>query len=503
MITLSGTRRPPVLLLSACGVIAAAFIGLCFAAGWTTFSFSPDGRVYVDVARHTVAGDGMQRSWTHWDDPRETAPMVHYAPAYPLALAAFSVLSGSDPAACAPILNALLLGLTTFLAGWLIWSITGRYGPCVMGMGAVSCLEGVWVCHTQALSEPLFLALFLFVLIMLLRYADTRGWGILLIAAAGAGLCVVARYQGVFLLPVGALWIWCTTAPSTDQRLRHTTSWIAVAVVPIGCWQLRNLIVAVDQPVREAGIHWPGHEAWWSLHATVTGWFSTTGWPDWIRLALPLAAAGLTIRILWHHGQRRWLVLGLLVCGGQFVFLLIVRTFFDAAMPFDDRIMSSIGVVVVLSMIVALATCSWRHTLGRPLAVVLSLALITNIDNVLRLAPAAPHATAQPPWLVELSELGPERTVYTNRAGEIIWHARQPAKFLPEGTSLELADALVRRLQDTAGIVVYFHATSGREHLISLNALEGRADLEVHTTPHATLLTPRPLHKSAQRAPAK
>jgi multicomponent Na+:H+ antiporter subunit E len=73
-----------------------------------------------------------------------------------------------------PLFRAISLGVVAF-AVWLLWS--GIYQPLIVGLGAVSCLFVIWICHAKGIldeeSAPLELAP------GLLRYIPWLVWAII------------------------------------------------------------------------------------------------------------------------------------------------------------------------------------------------------------------------------------------------------------------------------------------------------------------------------------
>jgi hypothetical protein len=229
------------------GLWVALGIAVALAQTATSPGFDPTGMIYVDIARHLAAGDGIAATiYFPSHVPRVPSPISLWPPLYPAAIAAVSGLGMSA------VIAARVVSIAAFGASV---GLTWRVGSAVFGGGvgaAAALLLVAWPAMTEtaamALSENLF------VMLVLLSVAGCLGllhegrepqayaralWAGL--AMAGAAL---TRYPGIALVPIGAAAL-VLNGPGRPRaaRLRIAAVWSAAAALPPALLLLRNRMV--------------------------------------------------------------------------------------------------------------------------------------------------------------------------------------------------------------------------------------------------------------------
>jgi len=213
-------------------LIAAIALAVAFSAipNWPVGVFQDDG-IYVVLGKALSSGEGYR----YLNLPG--APYAtHYPPGYPLFLALLWRLSPEFPqnVALFTFANTGFLALTAFVAFRFAQS---RLELPTLGAAAVALAGSVSLPALSvgvfALSEPMFMALVIVVLLIAERAADRGSWGDALMAGVAAGALTMVRTAGVFVVPALALVLL--------MRRRYlaavcTVGAAAVFVVPWNLW---------------------------------------------------------------------------------------------------------------------------------------------------------------------------------------------------------------------------------------------------------------------------
>lgn len=220
------------LLLAALSLLAAGIV-LAREATWGP-ALPGDPVNYVAVARHLLAGEGFTGY--------AGGPYADWAPLWPLLLAAAS-LSLADPLDVVGPLNAAFLALTVFAAGsWLRRRLRSTF-LVVWGWLALALSVPLIKVGSSGFSEP---ALVLFTTLALSRadrYLEAGGRAILAQAALFTALACLTHYLGGALIPSIAAILLLQRGSLLSERARRLALFIAVAVLPVALWMLRNLLL--------------------------------------------------------------------------------------------------------------------------------------------------------------------------------------------------------------------------------------------------------------------
>jgi 4-amino-4-deoxy-L-arabinose transferase-like glycosyltransferase len=240
-----------------------------------------------------------------------------------------------------------------------------------------------------AMSEPLYLALWLGSTLTLDRYLAGGDRRVLVASGVLAGTAFLTRYVGA--VPVVAALI-VLAAGAWRQRIawKDVLLYLALASAPMIVWLGRNSLVAGNLIERASALHLPEREVIRQGADVVIGWF---GAAQSLRSEEAVAAAGSAIMLVfivlltmlaWKRSglrvQSHLLELHLLTTALYVVSLLIsITLFIDFRTPLDDRILIpaylSMGIVLLISL-----SYLWRlrAVAGTALAVGALLALVVR-----------------------------------------------------------------------------------------------------------------------------
>lgn len=288
----------------------------------TSPGFDPTGMIYVDIARHLAAGDGIAATiYFPSHVPRVPSPISLWPPLYPAAIAALTRVGASA------VIAARAVSIATFGASvgltWLVGSAAfgARAGT------AAALLLVAWPAMTEiaamALSENLFVMLVLLSVVgcLGLLREEPRGRRAY-VRAAWAGLAMagaaLTRYPGIALIAIGAAALPLNMhGRGWPERLKVTAVWGAAASIPPAALLLRNRLVTgaffgVGRPPAEGTpvghaifavktIAVDGLKLLWRLAIAP----EALGWGSGVMILVVLAAAGLLISSGVRSAQTR------------------------------------------------------------------------------------------------------------------------------------------------------------------------------------------------------
>ncbi len=193
-----------------------------------------DSTAYISAARNLQEGNGFYQ----WD-----GSVFHdHAPLFPLVLA-LAGLFGISTITAAGYINAIALGLTIFVVTtWLRHHIESRILVTWAGCAcAISPLLGN--ISARALSEPLFVLFVVLSLYALDRFLHTSKGSLLVLAAIYTALGCLTRYIGVTVVGSVLLVLLFQRGTAFSARIRNIFIYSTIAMLPIGIWMVRNLLV--------------------------------------------------------------------------------------------------------------------------------------------------------------------------------------------------------------------------------------------------------------------
>jgi 4-amino-4-deoxy-L-arabinose transferase-like glycosyltransferase len=469
-------------------VILAAAVAVELSAMRLGPALHADSAAYIAGARNLVEGMGFSRP----SGPTGVKPITVHAPGFSLALAGLQLL-GLEAIAGARILNALLFGLNCVMVGVATRQVTSSPWAGVLGSLLMLTSPTMIEVHSWALSEPTYIFLGLVGLWLLSVALASGRMGTLVVSAGALGLALLTRYVGGTLVATGGLMILVSAGRSWRWRLTRLGAFTAVSALPIAIALLRNWLVAGTLTNRRFSLHpislsllkRPFGVAWnWVLPLHF-------GYAALVFTVLLFAAVLVAVAVyLWRRERRRKAletftrgaltsILGLyiVVYGAA---LLISLSFFDAAIPIDDRTMSPVyGPLLIL-----LVGGGWgflrspRRARLRPLGSLLVISLLMSFGfrsaGLLRSLSTEPRgfgalAAQQGGGLPEIEAIPTATTIYTNNLEALYFIYGRGGFLVPEPldpmtleTRSDYAPALERVLGnvDAGAVVVMFSASS-------------------------------------------
>ena len=440
-----------------------------------------DSLAYVGGAESLAHHGTLRVPYAPWSSADSTAPLAHWPPGMPAAIA-IPILVGAAPLTAARIVLAasafVTVAATLLLVGEIAGTITG-----VLAALAVMATPAIVQLHVAVWSEPLFLAL-LVVLLAALVVAPDRT----LLAGVLAAVAVMVRYAAVSLTAAVVIWA-LLRERDARRRLRAAALAALPTIVLLGTWLLHTSRVRGE--VRTAGLYTEGfgdtlREGW----LTIVQWSVPFGVRGRMRLVLALAllvavacllvAAVRRLRGGSERGTvcsprsplpegRLYAAAGLIaICYA--VVVVLSRLGADRWIPFSYRLLAPL--FVLAEVVVAVALAGWIHERRqspRRLVAALAVAWITlsllvsslRSFNFMRTGLYFGEARWTESELMRwVRTSGRAYALYSNWPTPIYFHAGRPARELPTAANADTLRALDSALVANHGALVVINASA-------------------------------------------
>ena len=509
--------RKPALALTL-GLLTATGIWLLAISTPSGLGLIDDAISYIAAARALLHGQGFTRIWLSTN----LEPITHWPPAFPATLAAISFVLKVDPYRSARLLNMLVFGGNAALLALLGYKMTQsdvsamskhlRRGSLISGV-ILSILflsnSAILRLHTQALSEPLYIFISLLAFFAFARafentpvLASPNGSGQESIPTVGrvkwllltgflTALSYLTRYAALSLLATFIIAIF-VLRPTWRTRLISLGYFLIGALPLIFIWMFRNKLVGGTatnrsiewHPVTLANTQRGLHEFFAFLVPLLklrTGWYANGA-----LLALLLGIITLAL-LAWllprglkyffaptktEQPELLSFTMALYIFG-YMGSLLVSLSFFDAATPLNDRILSPVYVAVLL-LLVYFSQKFYEQ--GKIAAKLISSVVVVFLLTIFGLAQFSEVKTLQETptgfaswrWqestvMAAIRELPAETLVYTNQAPAVYFWTDRPAMMI-----WDVAETHTALLNDDAVLAIFF---PGDNESLDLSAL--------------------------------
>ncbi|MDQ7798284.1 MAG: glycosyltransferase family 39 protein [Candidatus Edwardsbacteria bacterium] len=221
-----------------CFLFIVSLIGILIILWLTRWgvAINNDSTVYIASALNFSRGAGF----SEWAANGQLKPMNHFPPLYPLLLAYANKL-GLDILVASRWLNALLFGLNIFLTGLISAELVRWRLSAVISSLLLIFSTHLLLIHMMAVSEPLFILLFLLGIWCFLRYMENSSFLALLLSGFFLGLAALSRYIGVvFIISVIIFTVSFRTVANKTTLLR-VISFVLVSFSGLMLWVARNI----------------------------------------------------------------------------------------------------------------------------------------------------------------------------------------------------------------------------------------------------------------------
>ena len=197
---------------------------------------------YISVARNLLAGEGFVQD-TFVETTEGSLDYTMWAPLYPSLLAVSGFLM-FDPWDIAGPLNAVIFGVTVFVAGrWLRRRIQSRL-LVLMACLAVMLAIPLTRAASYAMSETPFILFTTLSLIWIDKFVLDGKRTDLVWAGVFTALACLTRYLGVTVLVAAMPLLLFRPGVALRDRVKHCAAYALISLIPIGLWMLRNTLLS-------------------------------------------------------------------------------------------------------------------------------------------------------------------------------------------------------------------------------------------------------------------
>lgn len=187
--------------------------------------------MYINSAQNLSAGNGLR--WLGGDG--ELKPLTHFPPLFSLILAGLQWV-GIQAVLAAREVNTLAFGVNLFLSGILIERLTRSRWLAILGCLLFISSDVLIEAHAWAMSEPLFLTLYLGSVIFMLHYLERPAVKWIIGAGVLLGFSFLTRYVGVAFILASMLTILFARSIPKIRRWKDLLVFAGVNLLPVTAW---------------------------------------------------------------------------------------------------------------------------------------------------------------------------------------------------------------------------------------------------------------------------
>jgi hypothetical protein len=481
-------RTVPWILIAAILFGIAAFWGVIEVTEPPGPGLDPDALSYLGAGSSLGHGHGLRVPSAGWSSNDSTAPLVHFPPGFPATIA-LGVATGASPVNAARFVEAMAAAVTTFA---LMLAASAAAGPAaaIAAIGVAAATPGMLAVHGSVLSEPLFLALLAVFTWQLSRERRGNDTKRTLLLGALAAAATLVRYAGASLVVAVVFEAWWTIDGSwfTTWRMRGRRAFVAaeLPVVALGIWTVTRPHSEDAEKIRDVGLYTKGlGDTVFGGVQTVSNWLAPgvgTGAGRVLAAVLVLAAlVALAIRAFraWRRGllpatEMRLHRAVAIVLVSYAAVVMASRLLADPGIPFDDRMLSPVYLLIALWFGVSVAAF-WRACFSDRRELILLTAGFTaswiwgsaqlgaSLASDLRTdgGDLAAHEWAASPLVSWAAAAPPGTPLYSNWPAAIWFHTSRPTHEIPADLDLVTAQEFRAKIEREHGALLAFAARAG------------------------------------------
>jgi hypothetical protein len=477
-------RTAPKILLPAAVIGFAAFWGVIEVTEPPGPGLDPDALAYLGAATSLAHGHGPRVPSSGWAANDTTAPLVHFPPGFPAAIA-IGITAGATPVNAARVVEAAAAAVTA-VSIVLAANAAGGVIAALAAFGIAAATPAFIIVHANILSEPLFLALMALFTWQMAR--ERRGTDLkrTLVLGALAAAATLVRYAGASLVVAVVFEAWWTVDGSWRatwrQRARRAFVAAELPVIVLAAWVITRPHSEDAEKIREVGVYTSGFGATFvgGLH-TAAVWLApgvndTAG----AMAAVAVFAAMLALVLRTVFAARRGAVPAselrlyratAIVLFSYALVLTASRLLADPGIPFDDRMLAPVFLLVAIRVGVALAAF-WRESVVTQRGIVLLTIGLTASwmwgaeevcagwvnDYRADGADLAAHEWSASPLVTWAAQAPPGTRLYSNWPAAIWFHTARATHELPSDLDSATVSDFRAKIEREHGALLSFRA---------------------------------------------
>ena len=342
------------------GLCLIAVAGVFFLALVTSpygIAVSPDSVNYLSAAKNFTNGQGLFTNVIRWNSRDKAIPMIHWPPIFSLAIAALYHL-GVDLILAAKLINVSLLGLNSFLIGFILLDISDSKLLSYIGSALSIVFYPLYYSHSHAWSEPLFIFLLLAALFSLHHHLKNNSLRWLLLAGALAGLSWVTRYAGLMVNLTASIALLIMGKKTWPKRFWTLLLYGVTSIIPTALWSYRNYKILGSPIDTWKGVNFRLYSDIIRILRTISGW-AFPYWPTFLAaILLILLLAGVLLPLFFTPPEETSEPkTSSLTLWGLFVIiyaisLLLLSSFFSN-IPINDRLLTPLFPPLLITLLLA------------------------------------------------------------------------------------------------------------------------------------------------------
>ena len=417
---------------------------------------SHDSVYYVGAARELLAGNGYRME--HFDAGMNTAK---YPPGYPLAITALGIF-GLEPLEGARWVNILFFTGSVLLLFAIARQQLSRWWIATLPPTLFMLSADLVQLHQSVLTEGMFMFFTILGFFALSRHLEQPRAEWLVTGGLSIGLAFLSRFAGIMLPPLLLLVF------LLHRRWKDGLIATALSILPMGCFILRNLIIAGTLSEREAQINWIPFPKLLGGVEVMLNAFSFNAHATNLRIVefllivlLPGLGLFLDIKQKKRVTPLTTFLLGFIIIYP--LFLLTHITFVQPVTPLDIRLLSPL--LPAIYLLIAIGLNYWVSnyvvlTIYAAINILIGLLFFRETQYLIReIHTWGPGGYTGKEWqaspiLKAVGELPNDKLVYTNAHDAFYLYYGLTVKSLPLAWTPESLVAIVEELKSANGHLV-------------------------------------------------
>ncbi|MBN1537167.1 MAG: glycosyltransferase family 39 protein [Anaerolineales bacterium] len=431
-----------------------------------------DSFMYINSAQNLVSGNGLR--WLGGDG--ELNPLTHFPPLFSLTLAAGDWF-GLEAKSAARVVNTLVFGINLLITGVFVERLTHSQWLAVLGSLLFFTSDVLIEAHAWAMSEPLFLCLYLGSVILVVRYLEQPSIKWIMYAGVLLGLSFLTRYIGIAFIFAAILILIVSRSIPGSRRWKDLLAFMITSLLPVIAWVAYTVFAIGSITDRKFAFYSITLKQVLRTFNTILAWFIpgrlVNGYEIvWI-IAILVGGILLWLRTGVHHEKRfslskantRFLIYLFLtfqfLCYIPIIFLS--KAFFDPLTPLNNRILLPllpVSIVLLLQFVFYLWNSGGQAVRIGVAACALillgmygyrAMILVPRLhENGLGFARKSMHTSPT----MEALRVSPQTLLFSNSPAAITMWTGLPAYGIPN------VDMMRQRIAAEGGLLVVFDAVS-------------------------------------------
>ena len=438
----------------------------------------PDSMAYLGAAKSLVQQGEMRVPTAKWSRVDSTSALSLWPPGYPAAIA-LPVLFGVSPVQSARWINVFAAAVTAAAIVLLIASPVG-YTAGVAGVLVVFATQALFDTQISVLSEPLFIALLLILLIAMIHARDR-----LILLGVLSAAAVMVRYAGAAAPLAAVAWTLLDSRHDVRSRIRRGVTVAIVPVIAIAWWFTRTAIAPDRHATPKLKLYGGWAATLGQARDTLAEWLAPL-LPDGIVQQCVALLAGVVIIVfivsavrdtsgkrLRHMRVRgvSTLITAAIVLGACYLLVVLTsRALVGGTIPLDWRILAPLIVLLEVSIVTAIGY--WWRAYHSPIRAALALVLllwlgaaatVTVNDAVYAATDGSDFANSDwraSPLTQWVRDNAAGHRLYSNWPPALYFDANRIARELPEAIKPEDVVPFGNQLRKDHGYVVAYDEES-------------------------------------------